>query len=93
LALKKGGSLPGGHPGAGSCLRLPLPSAGASPGRNLMVSKSNNGKVFSEMSRESEMAERKEMELFGLLNEIIAKGGLPPSARNKLRNKRAVKNS
>jgi hypothetical protein len=37
------------------------------------------------MSRENEMAERKDRELFKLLDEIIAKGGLPPSARDKLR--------
>jgi hypothetical protein len=47
------------------------------------------------MSRKSEMTERKEMELYGLLNEIIAKGGLPPSARDelKLRYRSIVKNS
>jgi hypothetical protein len=41
--------------------------------------------VYSEMSRENGMAERNDTDLFGLLNEIIAKGGLPPSARDKLR--------
>jgi hypothetical protein len=45
------------------------------------------------MSVEREMAERKDMELVGLLNEIIAKGGLPPSARDRLAHKRAMKNS
>jgi hypothetical protein len=49
--------------------------------------------VSSEMSVEREMAERKEMELLGLLNEIIAKGGLPPSARKKLAYRRNAKNS
>lgn len=44
------------------------------------------------MSRESEVAERKEVELLGLLNEIIAKGGLPPSVRDKLRYKKTMKN-
>jgi len=44
---------------------------------------------------EGEMAERREMELFGLLNEIIAKGGLPPSARDefRLRYRSTLKNS
>jgi hypothetical protein len=42
------------------------------------------------LSREIEIADWKEMELLGLLNEIIAKGGLPPSARDDLRYKRTI---
>jgi hypothetical protein len=45
------------------------------------------------MSRENEMAEKKDLELFGLLNEIIAKGGLPPSARDKVGYNNNLRNS
>jgi hypothetical protein len=45
------------------------------------------------LSVESEIAKRKEVELLGLLNEIIAKGGLPPSVRDELRYKKTVQNS